>query len=194
MTSPVDMDTGGAEDRWSIVDSSLWTDDEVRESGAPRSYIKVTLDNGGNPWNFRMGSFEGQREDNYDRGVVWFNKAWDKYANTPPLVPLPGPCVRALVTEWGYELKSHTGITASPIGMIILLHNRGLLIDRSSPNQFCMWNEKKFIPACQIATKALKELDIDNESSNHEDVHVKSMKRVVLKKALQDAYPGLKSP
>ena len=186
--------SGGAEDRWNVVDESIWSDEKVRAYQLPNGFKKISLDNGWNPVKFRThSSVEKERARTFNTGMAMFDEAWKKHAKILPLTLTPGPCVRALITEWGHELDNNTGITGSPIPLIIELHTDELLIDRSTPQLYRQQHELLFLPACHAAWRQLIHHHTANEAVYDPVRHEQLMKRVILKKALQDAYPALKS-
>ena len=196
----VDKTGLGKKDPWQLVDDAILSDDEIMKSTAPEQWKKIALDNGWHPWSFRMNqAAEDQRLRIYNQGIEQFEAAWAKYAGLPQLIHAPGPNVRNVVVEWANQLRKNSGIKGSPIKTIALLHFKGELIDRSSPQLMCTRVEKLLIPACEIATKALEKrlaffestlTDVTSEDSTEQV----AMYRVIFKKALQDAYPVVKIP
>ena len=50
----VDKTGLGKKDPWEIVHDAILSDDEIMNSTAPEQWKKIALDNGWDPWTFRM--------------------------------------------------------------------------------------------------------------------------------------------
>ena len=178
---------------WYLVEADILSDEYIMNSGAPKEWRKIALDNGWNPWGFRMNqSDDEQRLRTFNLGIEWFDLAWEKYAGIPKLVTRPGPSVRNVVIEWANQKRTNSGIKGSPIKMICLLHFMGELIDRSSPELMGTEVEHLFIPACEKATQAIKKRQAFFNSVSTEENEESPMYRVIFRAALQDAYPAVK--